>query len=157
MIFKLWTMFEVNYIRGKYNKCSATPLMRSIVFLYSHLKSCLGEVFIRNPVMLYLCVVSFLHREFTILCCCKDCKNVKRDKKFLQSRLFYLFFMPLQVLTWNIRRFLSLGPESFISSNIRNFLRVSSFYFSSSESWFLKYKEVFRFPKHKKKLSLEEM
>ena len=100
----------------------------------------------------------FFTGNFTRLCCCKYCKNVIRDKKFLQSRLFCLFFMPfMQVLTWNIRRFLSLGPESFISSNIRNFLRVSSFYFSSSESCFLKYKEVFRFPKHKKKLSLEEI
>ena len=43
--------------------------------------------------------------------------------------------------------------ESFISRNIRNFLRVGSFYFSSSESYFLKYKEFFRgvrFLKYKK-------
>ena len=35
---------------------------------------------------------------------------------------------------------LGLGLKSFISQNVRNFLRVGYFYFSSSESDFLKYK-----------------
>ena len=69
----------------------------------------------------------------------------------------------------NIRNFLSLELESFISLNIRNFLRVGSFYLLSSESYFLKYKKFFwvssnirnfsrcfRFPKYKKSFLLRK-
>ena len=53
-------------------------------------------------------------------------------------------FKALQVLSWNIRNFLSLGLKGSIPQNIRHFLRVGSFYFSSWESYFLKYKKFFR-------------
>ena len=38
---------------------------------------------------------------------CKDCKNVIREKKVLQCRLFclFLFALALQVMFWNIRGF----------------------------------------------------
>ena len=49
-------------------------------------------------------------------------------------------FQAFHSLSWNnIRSFLSLGLESSTSRNIRNFLRVGSFYFSSLQSYFLKY------------------
>ena len=53
-------------------------------------------------------------------------------------------FLGFRNFSWNIRSFLSLGLESFIFWNIRNFLTVFFFYFSSSESYFLKYKKVCR-------------
>ena len=42
------------------------------------------------------------------------------------------------------KKFLSLELESFIPKNIRSFFRAGSFYFLSSESYFLKYKKLFR-------------
>ena len=43
----------------------------------------------------------------------------------------------------NVRRFLSLELKSSIFRNIRSFFRVGAFIFSSSESYYLKYKELF--------------
>ena len=59
---------------------------------------------------------------------CKDYKNVTREKIFLWSRFFVCFWV-FGSYSWNIRIFSSLGLESFISRNIRNFLRVLSFTF----------------------------
>ena len=52
--------------------------------------------------------------------------------------VFYTF----HILFWNNRRLLSVVLEPSISRNTKNSLRVSSFYFSSSESYFLKYKSI---------------
>ena len=49
-------------------------------------------------------------------------------------------FQTFKTLSLNKKRFLGLGLKKFISQNIRNFLRVGSFYLSSSESYLLKYK-----------------
>ena len=59
---------------------------------------------------------------------CKDYKNFTREKIFLRSRFFVCFWV-FGSYSWNIRIFLSLGLESSISRNIRNFLRVLSFTF----------------------------
>ena len=74
---------------------------------------------------------------------------VKITKTWQETRNFFgadfLFvFRTLWVLSWNIRIFLSLGGESSISRNLRNFLRAISFYISSSESYFLKCKRNIR-------------
>ena len=46
--------------------------------------------------------------------------------------------------SWNIRTFLRLGLECFISQNMRHFFRVFFFFFWRSESYLLKYKKFFR-------------
>ena len=53
-------------------------------------------------------------------------------------------FGVLGIPSWNIRSFLSLRQETSISENISSFFRVGFFHFSSSESYFLKYKNFFR-------------
>ena len=52
---------------------------------------------------------------------CKDYKNITRHQKILQSR-FFVCFRDFKVSSWNIKSFLSLWKESFISRNIRNVL-----------------------------------
>ena len=64
-------------------------------------------------------------QNFLMLYNCKDYKNITRDKKFLSSR-FFVCFPGFQSSSWNIS-FLSLGLESSISQNIRNFLKVFFF------------------------------
>ena len=49
------------------------------------------------PSVVVLAVVFFFTENFSMLYCCIDRKNVVRDKKFLQRRLFCLLFRPLQV------------------------------------------------------------
>ena len=66
-------------------------------------------------------------------------------EKFSLKKQSFCFLQTFQVLSLNIRSFLSLGLESFIFRNIRSgFFRVGFFYFSSSKSHFLKYKMFFR-------------
>ena len=57
---------------------------------------------------------------------------------------FLFIFQALQVLSCNIRGFLSLRLESSISRSIRHFFLSEFFYFSSLESYFLKYKRNIR-------------
>ena len=49
-------------------------------------------------------------------------------------------FQTFPILSWNVRSFLSLELKCYVFKSIRNSLRVGSFYFSSSESYFLKNK-----------------
>ena len=82
-------MFE-----GKYNNRSETPFLPSNV-----LKSCVknwfdGAVFQNAVIMLYLFVVFLFTGNFPMLYCCKDCKNVIRDKKSLQSSFSGLCKLP---------------------------------------------------------------
>ena len=51
---------------------------------------------------------------------------------------YNIFFQILQVLSWNLRSFLSMKLESCISWIIRSFSRVDSFYFFSSELFFVR-------------------
>ena len=70
------------------------------------------------------------------------------EKKYKNFLVFSLFKFSL-----DIKGFLSLEVESYISQNIRNFLRVGSFYFLSLESYFMKYEaREFHFQKYKKVL-----
>ena len=61
---------------------------------------------------------------------------IKHFGLFIKSEQF--FFQILQVLSWNIRTFLSMKLESCISWNKRRFFRVGSFYFFSSELFFVR-------------------
>ena len=70
--------------------------------------------------------------NFPMLYCCKDWNFFGAN--------FLFVFGALQILSSNIRSFLSLGLESSISPNIRNIIRVGLFHFLSVESYFLKYK-----------------
>ena len=70
-------------------------------------------------------------------------------------------FLALQVLSRNIRSFLSLGLASSISRNIRNIFRVFFFYFSNSEISLMKFcilsARKLRFPKYKKSFFWENL
>ena len=57
--------------------------------------------------------------------CWKDCKNVIKHNKFRQSRFFCLFFRLCKLLP----EILSLGLESSVSTNKRNFFIVFFFIF----------------------------
>ena len=96
--------------------------------------------------MLYFCVSGNSPKEFPerISLCFTAVKITKTShKKFLQSR-YCVCFSGFRSSSWNIRKFLTLWLESSISRNIRNILRVDLFHFSSSESYFLKYKRNIR-------------
>ena len=58
----------------------------------------------------------------------------------------------MQAPCWNIRSFWSLGLANSISRNLKSFLRVGSFYFSSTQSCILKFLRArkFHFRKYKK-------
>ena len=45
-----------------------------------------------------------------MLCWCKDCRNVIRDKKFLH---FLYAFQALQITSWNVRGFLEFPSQGF--------------------------------------------
>ena len=74
-----------------------------------------------------------------------------REKKasiFIHNIIFFekynkFWFLGFGISSWDIRNLLSLGLESSISRNIRNFFRLGSFYFLSLEIYFLKYKKFF--------------
>ena len=95
----LCDMFEVNYLKENIISVQQLPLCLPLFFVFlsevlkSGIKSCFGRVAFQDAViMLYLCVAFLFHKEFPYAFCCKDCKNVIGEKKFLQSRLFCLFF-----------------------------------------------------------------
>ena len=100
--------------------------------------------------------------DYQICKICKDCKNIIREKKFLQSRFVCLFFSGFasSLLKYKIcESFLVLEQNSSISQSIRNFFRVVSFYFSSSESSILKFfilrARKFHFLKYKSSIFLK--
>ena len=75
--------------------------------------------------------------------CCKYCKNVLRDKKFLQSRFFCLS-LRLCNFPPEIQDFFKLGTRTFHFPKYNNFFQNRFFYFSSSDSSLLKYKKNMR-------------
>ena len=78
--------------------------------------------------------------NFPMLYCCKDWKNVVRA---YFEQVFLFDFQAFQIPSWNIS-FISLWLKSSIYRNVRNFLRVGSFFFSSFESYLLKYERNIR-------------
>ena len=89
-------------------------------FFIEHLRATASEAVWRN--CFSRCSYDFISfcvgftGNFPILYCCKDYKNLTRDKKFLQRR-FFLWFGGFESSSGNIRSFLSLGLESSISCN----------------------------------------
>ena len=71
------------------------------------------------------CCCFFFTENFSMLYCCIDCKNVVRDKKFLQRRLFCLLFSPLQVTSWKV--------SNLVVRNIRNIIHCFRVVFSFFE------------------------
>ena len=116
---------------------SSYSFLESSVFIETcHLK------YKMEPWKVYFMTLKFYYMtlKITFLCCTfasrgiplcftpvHISKNVIRNKKFIQSKFFLLVFQALQVLSWNVRSFLSFGLESSIFQNIRNFFRESYF------------------------------
>ena len=122
---------------------SCLPLLFGFSFevLKSDIKSCFdGVVFQDAVILLHLCVVFLLHREFPYACCCKDCKNIIRDKKFLHSRLFCLFFRLCKFLP----ELFKLVARKYHFSEYKKFFQSGYFYFLNSESSLLKQKKNMR-------------
>ena len=86
-------MFKVNYLRGKYIKRSAAPLMPSIVarILKSGMKSCFDRV-------------SFSKCSYNVISLC--CVFASQEISLCRTAAI---------------SFLNLGPESSTFQNIRNF------------------------------------
>ena len=123
-------IFEVNYFEIKYNKHSATPLMPSIFlsiliwgsekwykkpFWWSHFSRC--------SYVMSLSRIFASKGNFPMLYCCKDCKSVIRDKKFLQSRFFCFFFR----LCKFSKKFFRLGTRKFYFPKYNNFFQSRFF------------------------------
>ena len=72
---------------------------------------------------------------------CFTIVKIEKNIRDYFEQVFLFVFQVSKITSLNIISFLGSGPENSISQNIRNFLRVSSFYFLSSESYFLKYKK----------------
>ena len=121
-------MFEVYYFGGKYKR-SAAPLMSSIV-LKSSIKSCFDGVAFEDAAIIYISGLNFCFTgNLLMLYCCKDCKNVIRDKEYFQSRHCCLFFRPLQGLSWNISKFFRLRTKKFHSPKYKKIFQGVFFFF----------------------------
>ena len=73
----------------------------------------------------------------------------------MQTKSTVIVFQTLQVLSWNLRGFLKLRARKFHLLKYNTFFQSVFFFFhfSSSESYFFKYKvRQFHFPKYKKVL-----
>ena len=78
-----------------------------------------------------------------MLYCCKDYKNVTRDKKLIQNRFFICFWSFVKSVL-KYKKFSRLGARSSIPQKIRNFLRMGFVPFLRFGSFLLKYKDFFR-------------
>ena len=87
-------------------------------------------------------------RNFPMLYCCKNWKNIIRD--YFEADYFWFDFQAFKVPFWNIRSFLSLELESSISRNIRNILRLVFFLIFWARKVLFPVFRGFRFPKYKK-------
>ena len=100
---------------------------------------CLNLIYRKFPERIF-------RENFLMLYCCKDCKKVTRDKKFLQSRFFVCFWcfvssflkykkffklgagnlhFPKYKKLFKSEFFFVLGAGKTISWNIRNFFGIS--------------------------------
>ena len=99
---------------------------------------------------LYLCAACCFTGNFPMIYCCKDYKNVTRDKKFLQNRFFVCFWKFLL----KYKKVFKLGSRKFHFLKYKELFKSFFFIFLSSESYFLKFFSLvirkFRFPKYKK-------
>ena len=83
-------MFEVNYLRGKYNKRSATPLMHFIV-LKSGIKSCF-DGFVFQDTVITLCCIFALH-GVSLCFTSKRFFNFSRSESYLLKYKFFEKFL----------------------------------------------------------------
>ena len=78
------------------------------------------------------------------LYCCKDYKNVTRDKKFFRGRFFVWFSAPV-IFFLNYKKFFKPGARKFHFSKYKK-LFMSGFFFTfrarKVTSWNIKYKKV---------------
>ena len=145
-VFGLWTgglLWTVHYVQGELR----TTIWRSLSYFVENWYYRLTALERRSQLWSMSNLVS---------------ENKSIDKVFFNKGLKIEYRK--DVFVWTLRycspfvfRFRKLGYFqtnvgflSVVSSNIRNFLIVDSFNFSSPESYFLKYIKKFRFAKYKK-------
>ena len=91
--------------------------------------------------------MNLLHREFPYALLMYRSQKSQETRKLFRADFFVWFSGPVSSFL-NYRKPFILGARNFHFRNIRHSLRVGSFYFSSTESYFLKDK---RFPEIKEK------
>ena len=91
----------------------------------------------------YIFTIKLVKGNFPMLCCCKDYKNITRDKKFLRSRFFvwFLGFVSF-ILKYKFFKLVASGFHFPLCKKL--YKSVFFFHFLRLESYLLKYKKFFR-------------
>ena len=106
------------------------------------------------PLCLPLCYISVLcfcfTGNFSKLYCCKDCKNVITDKKFSSEQSLFCLFFRLWKFLLKYKKIPNFVAKKSHFRKYKKHFKVGFFYFSRSESYFVKHKRKSRFLKYKK-------